>query len=267
MLTDPASFPSVEAVRKHLLNQLLATAYPDEHQWIHATRWLVWIAHQLGTSRDLAWWEIPGWVPLWKLSLLLGSVGGLLFGFAAGFAAAQVGGGYRWTLGRGHRRLRVRPYSQHRHALSRRPPPTSLICPALATTIRASPGSRPRRCGRARGRVHIVACRRARGLIRRNARGQSWPGAYICAGGRVRVRYGNRPHARLWLPLHYFRRLLEDALDRQLLRQAGAVYQFRHAALQDHLAATCPQPPDPPASGTAADVGARPKLHPNKWDA
>jgi hypothetical protein len=31
--------------------------------------------------------------------------------------------------------------------------------------------------------------------------------------------------------------LLEDALRRQVLRQAGAVYQFRHAELQDRLAA------------------------------
>ena len=31
--------------------------------------------------------------------------------------------------------------------------------------------------------------------------------------------------------------LLQTALDRQVLRQAGAVYQFRHAALQDLLAA------------------------------
>jgi hypothetical protein len=30
--------------------------------------------------------------------------------------------------------------------------------------------------------------------------------------------------------------LLEDALNRQVLRQAGAVYQFRHAELQDYLA-------------------------------
>ena len=30
--------------------------------------------------------------------------------------------------------------------------------------------------------------------------------------------------------------LLESALDRQMLRQAGAVYQFRHADLQDRLA-------------------------------
>lgn len=34
-----------------------------------------------------------------------------------------------------------------------------------------------------------------------------------------------------------FLRLLEDAVDRHVLRQAGAVYQFRHAELQDHLAA------------------------------
>jgi hypothetical protein len=40
-----------------------------------------------------------------------------------------------------------------------------------------------------------------------------------------------------------FRHLLEDALDRQLLRQAGTVYQFRHADLQDHLAAMNSQPP------------------------
>jgi WD40 repeat protein len=31
-------------------------------------------------------------------------------------------------------------------------------------------------------------------------------------------------------------RLLEDALAREVLRQAGSVYQFRHAELQDHLA-------------------------------
>ena len=33
-----------------------------------------------------------------------------------------------------------------------------------------------------------------------------------------------------------FMRVLEDAHHRQVLRQAGAVYQFRHAELQDHLA-------------------------------
>jgi hypothetical protein len=37
--------------------------------------------------------------------------------------------------------------------------------------------------------------------------------------------------------------LLEDALSRQVLRQAGALYQFRHAALQARLAALHSQPP------------------------
>nr|WP_312877766.1 hypothetical protein [Lentzea indica] len=46
--------------------------------------------------------------------------------------------------------------------------------------------------------------------------------------------------ARIWLPLTG--RLpwaavafLDDAYQRGVLRQAGAVYQFRHARLQDHL--------------------------------
>jgi hypothetical protein len=34
----------------------------------------------------------------------------------------------------------------------------------------------------------------------------------------------------------HFAQLLEDAFSRQVLRQAGAVYQFRHAAIQAHLA-------------------------------
>jgi hypothetical protein len=46
--------------------------------------------------------------------------------------------------------------------------------------------------------------------------------------------------SRIWLPLT--RRLpwrliafLDDACQQGVLRQAGAVYQFRHARLQDHL--------------------------------
>ncbi|MGQ0777870.1 MAG: hypothetical protein ACT4NY_26250 [Pseudonocardiales bacterium] len=33
-----------------------------------------------------------------------------------------------------------------------------------------------------------------------------------------------------------FIQLLEDAYQRQVLRQAGTLYQFRHAELQEHLA-------------------------------
>jgi hypothetical protein len=47
--------------------------------------------------------------------------------------------------------------------------------------------------------------------------------------------------------------LLQTALDRQVLRQTGAVYQFRHAALQDLLATREPatSQPAPSAPRTA----------------
>ncbi|SDY99183.1 NACHT domain-containing protein [Amycolatopsis xylanica] len=51
--------------------------------------------------------------------------------------------------------------------------------------------------------------------------------------------------ARVWLPLTgklpwAMLAFLEDAYQRGVLRQAGAVYQFRHARLQDHLSRTHP---------------------------
>lgn len=39
-----------------------------------------------------------------------------------------------------------------------------------------------------------------------------------------------------------FARLLDDAQQRQVLRQAGAVYQFRHAVLQTRLATRANEP-------------------------
>lgn len=53
--------------------------------------------------------------------------------------------------------------------------------------------------------------------------------------------------ARTWLairrhtPLHLLQ-FLEDAHDRGVLRQAGAVYQFRHAQVREHLASNTPHP-------------------------
>ncbi|MFJ6759773.1 trypsin-like peptidase domain-containing protein [Streptomyces sp. NPDC091273] len=51
--------------------------------------------------------------------------------------------------------------------------------------------------------------------------------------------------ARIWLPLTgrlpwRLVAFLDDACERDVLRQAGAVYQFRHAQLQDHLAQAGP---------------------------
>ncbi|MGH3845896.1 MAG: NACHT domain-containing protein [Pseudonocardiaceae bacterium] len=120
-LTNPTEFPTVAALREHLIERSLITAYPDEDQRAHATRWLAWIAHHMGSERDLAWWHIPAWIPRWQLrrvggltsevgkepqtifprlprpreiSKLLagGFAGGLAFGLAGGLAFGLAGG-------------------------------------------------------------------------------------------------------------------------------------------------------------------------------
>jgi hypothetical protein len=54
-----------------------------------------------------------------------------------------------------------------------------------------------------------------------------------------------------WLPLQGrlpWRRVitfLKDAHQRDVLRQSGAIYQFRHALLHEHLAATAREPGRP----------------------
>ncbi len=96
VLTDPARFPTAEMIREHLIDQFVVTAYPDENERAHATRWLAWIAWHMGGSQDLQWWDIPGWVPRWKLRLARGLAMGLAAGLsvtiAAGFTYAHTRG-------------------------------------------------------------------------------------------------------------------------------------------------------------------------------
>jgi hypothetical protein len=62
-----------------------------------------------------------------------------------------------------------------------------------------------------------------------------------------------------------FRRLLDEGLDRQVLRQAGTVYQFRHSALQTRLAdrerAATTYHPDRTPRAIVVKESIRPLLH------
>ena len=87
-LIDPGRFSTETALREHLIDQLLVTAYPDEQQRAYVIRWLTWIARQMGPSRDLAWWDIPAWVPQWKLRMTRVLAVALPGGAAAAFAAS-----------------------------------------------------------------------------------------------------------------------------------------------------------------------------------
>jgi hypothetical protein len=77
-LIEPTRFPTVEALSGHLIDQFLVTAYPDERERAHALGWLAWIARNLGTGKDLRWWDIPRWVPGWRLRAARGLLAGLI---------------------------------------------------------------------------------------------------------------------------------------------------------------------------------------------
>ena len=89
-LIDPGRFPTESTLQEHLIEQLLVTAYPDERHRADAIRWLAWIARQMGPSRDLPWWEIPAWIPQWRLRVTRGLAVGLPVGAAAAFAASHL---------------------------------------------------------------------------------------------------------------------------------------------------------------------------------
>ncbi len=73
-LIDGSRFPAKEAIENHLLDQVLTAAYaqhpgrPVPHYAVDQARgWLGQLAHRMKEERtqDLAWWQIPRWVPAW----------------------------------------------------------------------------------------------------------------------------------------------------------------------------------------------------------
>jgi hypothetical protein len=75
--------PDEQALHVHLLDQTLVAAYPEPGERAHATHWLSWLAHKMGTQpngpiRELRWWQIPSWIPRWRVGL----TGALLIGLS-----------------------------------------------------------------------------------------------------------------------------------------------------------------------------------------
>jgi hypothetical protein len=77
--------------------RLLRAAYPSARERDRAVRWLTWIAWQLDGRRDLAWWQIPGWVGEPWLRYARTASGAVLLGLAFGLGF----GGYAPKLGLG----------------------------------------------------------------------------------------------------------------------------------------------------------------------
>lgn len=73
-LTDSERFASPEAVENHLLDRVLRAAYARRPGQLiprfaeeDARRWLGHLARRMNAegTRELAWWQIPRWVPAW----------------------------------------------------------------------------------------------------------------------------------------------------------------------------------------------------------
>ncbi len=105
LIDSSSRFTSRDAIEDHLLDRVLPIAYArhpgrpappctaDE-----ARQWLGSLARHMNDAgtRDLAWWQIPRWVPAWPRTLATALVVGLgamlVFGLVGGFVVGLVGG-------------------------------------------------------------------------------------------------------------------------------------------------------------------------------
>ncbi|MGH3889147.1 MAG: NACHT domain-containing protein [Pseudonocardiaceae bacterium] len=86
-LIDSSRFASREAIEDHLLDRVLPIAYAQHpgrptppYTEDEARQWLTYLARHMNDegTRDLAWWQIPRWVPVWSRALVTGLVVGLV---------------------------------------------------------------------------------------------------------------------------------------------------------------------------------------------
>jgi hypothetical protein len=89
-LIDSSRFASRETIEDHLLDRVLPVAYARHrgrpappYTVDEARQWLGLLARHMNEegTRDLAWWQIPRWVPAWPRVLATALVVGLVDGF------------------------------------------------------------------------------------------------------------------------------------------------------------------------------------------
>lgn len=251
--TDPAALLHLRtsaAIEDHLLDAFVPTVYADARP-DRARRWLSYLAgnmNRLGT-RDLSWWQIRS--PIVALpSTVIFSIGAwLYFGLwfppadriawtlfvAVCVAACTIYGSRTWADNTERERTAIDP-----HGLLRRKRLNGAAWSAL-TGLAFGALSLWYTRGGVIEPAHSLALALAATAALTLAAGLSsaWGSFLIC---------------RLWLamtgrlPLR-LTRFIREAHTRGVLRQAGSVYQFRHARLQDRLGGHPPGPVADPNDG------------------
>ena len=226
-------FTDEQTLRGHLIKRSLTVAYPDERERNHATYWLGWITHHMGSDqRDVAWWQLSAWANQSRLRLttillvgtitipILTLVTGLLFELVSGLAkSGQKPRNFRLRWPRPRELAGVLAVGlvvgllQMLNELTRLPLPPP-----------PQPAATPASAFRADQRVALLL-----GLAGGLASAVVDQASSAVLIAQIALRTQATGYVR-FLPL------LQDANRRQVLRQAGTVYQFRHAALQNYLA-------------------------------
>lgn len=316
-LTVTDLFSTVEAIRAHLIDQTLVTAYPPRARRAYGTAWLTWVSHHMGTSRDLLWWHIPAWIPRWQLMIATGSCtvlacglwvwfwlgfnvpGGLVYALIFGCASGLVTGFMSRRDPREPRALVIRKPQWRELGRIAWVETQLVIACAIAvsglalwvnklgtgttgwdfvsvliflllstplawlpfgflalwsTPIAGSRSATPVGSYRSDCRASVV-CGLAVGLAAGLApalfiasygnwhAGLVIGAALFAVGSTVGLASGQVPMVwvselvltfQLRRSVHFIH-FMEDALARQVLRQAGSVYQFRHSTLQERL--------------------------------
>jgi hypothetical protein len=269
-LLNTDQHPTPDALLQHLLTQSLTIAYPNPARRAHAIFWLSWIAWNMDPERDLRWWDIPTWLPERPRRMAFTLVVGLKYGLLVGLPSALVVGlvpalvlGVVITLVVGlvvslwgayaTGFLGGMAFASKINVLSNTPYRITVRWPTggewrdeRLAALRAASPLEVYRTDRRRTMTFALTFALTSGLAFGLTSGLTGLAVGLAVGLAFGLIIGLGPAVQLavveaiWglllLKRVRFMPLLQTALQKQVLRQAGAEYQFRHAALQDLLA-------------------------------
>ncbi|MFI6598486.1 NACHT domain-containing protein [Nonomuraea sp. NPDC050536] len=229
---DPAElegFTTAEDVRRHLFGAFLPAVYGTRGARWGYRRARSWLGYLAGQGREVAWWDLAARVPDRTrrnvLALAFGAGFGLLsrswlaFGFAALFGLGLASVDLDRVLVRGATATPLSVLAAHRKGTLAAMAMGAMIAGLEFGALDALMNGEPFWDNVPLGVLLVVSV------------------VLVCSPwGRWLVL------ARLWLPLAgrlpwALPAFLDDAYRRGVLRQTGAVYEFRHAHVMDYLVA------------------------------
>ncbi|MFF5185662.1 NACHT domain-containing protein [Streptomyces sp. NPDC000345] len=247
-LLNKNRFSGRTSIEDHLLGQFLPAVYREDpstrYDASHAKRWLTTIARQMHANRTFAfeWWQINSYASSLLSAIVYGCVWGWLFnaifgpqlGVACAAFMALMGFFVHTAVRKKLRQVYVTEVPHRPRETLRRYAALSVfsslvlfsiaavaVMCALVSSLEAGPRS-------AWHYGSIVGV----GIGLATLLGSAW-GSYQVSGAWYKLT-GRLP----WRLM----RFLDDAHRLGVLRETGAVHQFRHARLQTYLSSTAPDP-------------------------